>query len=228
VGLISWLLATIIDKRIAQFQNGLMTTHITEVEHIYGQMRAWRHDYHNHMQALKAHLHLHQYAEIDAYLDKLTMDLTQVDVIIKSGNVMADAILNSKISIARTREIKVNAKAIVPEKLAISEIDLCVIIGNLLDNAVEANAQIADPAARWLRVYIDVLKGQLYISVSNARAGEVRHGAGHFGKTFLTTKKEAGHGFGLVRIDGIVERYGGFVNRQAEEGAFATEVMLPL
>lgn len=224
MGILSRLLTPIIDKRIALFQNGLMATHITEVEHIYGQMRGWRHDYHNHMQVLKAHLQLNHYAEIGTYLDKLSADLAQVDVIIKTGNVMVDAILNSKISVARAKEINVNAKAIVPKKLNISEIDLCVIIGNLLDNAVEANMKMTDPAGRFIRVYIDILKGQLYISVSNARTGEVKRS----GSSFFTTKESAGHGFGLMRIDKIADKYGGFVNRQVEEGVFATEVMLPL
>ncbi|MCL2499270.1 MAG: GHKL domain-containing protein [Defluviitaleaceae bacterium] len=224
MGIFSWLLTPIIDRRIAQFQNGLMATHIAEVEHIYNQMRGWRHDYHNHMQKLKAHLHLKQYGDIDTYLTALADDLAQVDVIIKTGNVTVDAILNSKVSVARAKGINVNAKAIVPTKLNVAEIDLCVIIGNLLDNAVEACLRLTDPARRFIRVYIDILKGQLYISVSNARAGEVKRS----GVSFLSTKEETGHGFGLMRIDRLADKYGGFVNRQAEEGVFATEVMLPL
>jgi len=137
---------------------------------------------------------------------------------------MVDAILNSKISVARAKEIHVNAKAIVPKTLSVSEIDLCVIIGNLLDNAVEANIQLENVSSRFIRVYIDVLKGQLYISVSNARTGALRRA----GSSFFTTKERDGHGYGLLRIDNIVEKYNGYVNRQAEEGAFATEVMLPL
>jgi len=43
-----------IDRRIAAFQNDLMVKHVTEVENIYKQMRGWRHDYHNHIQAIKA------------------------------------------------------------------------------------------------------------------------------------------------------------------------------
>jgi len=224
MGFISWLLAPIIDKRIAAFQSDVMATHITEVEHIYSQMRGWRHDYHNHMQALMAHLHLSQYEEMKSYLDNLAADLTQVDTIIKSGNIMVDAMLNSKISLAQTKEINVNAKAIVPATLAVSEIDLCIIIGNLLDNAVEACAKLNNPAERFIRVYIDIFKGQLYISITNARVGEVKKS----GAAFLSTKKQGDHGFGLMRIDKIAAKHGGFVNRKYEDGVFATEVMLPL
>jgi len=220
----TWLLAPIIDKRIAAFQSDLMGKHISEVENIYRQMRGWRHDYHNHIQAVKAYLHLEQYMEIGTYLDKLDTDLTNVDTVIKSGNVMVDAILNSKISLAAAKKININAKALVPKTLPISEIDLCIIIGNLLDNAAEACGKLPNEADRVIRIYIDILKDQLYISVSNSVGGAMKR-SGH---TYLTTKEKDGHGFGLMRVDKIAEKYGGFVNRQNEEGVFATEIMLPL
>jgi len=224
MGLFSWMLAPVIDKRIAAFQSDLMSKHIAEVENIYRQMRGWRHDYHSHIQAVKAHLKLEQYAEIGTYLDKLDTDLTNVDTVIKSGNVMVDAILNSKISIAASKKININAKAVVPKKLTISEIDLCIIIGNLLDNATEACVKLPDEADRFIRIYIDILKEQLYISVTNAVGGSIRKS----GNVYLSSKEKEGHGFGLMRVDKITDKYGGFINRQSEEGVFATEIMLPL
>jgi len=224
MGLFSWMLAPVIDKRIAAFQSDLMSKHIAEVENIYRQMRGWRHDYHSHIQAVKAHLKLEQYAEISTYLDKLDTDLTNVDTVIKSGNVMVDAILNSKISIAASKKININAKAVVPKKLAISEIDLCIIIGNLMDNATEACVKLPDEADRFIRIYIDILKEQLYISVTNAVGGSIRKS----GNVYLSSKEKEGHGFGLMRVDKITDKYDGFINRQSEEGVFATEIMLPL
>jgi len=224
MGFLSWLLSPVIDKRIAAFQNDLMGKHITEVENIYRQMRGWRHDYHNHIQTVKAHLQLEQYGEIGTYLDKLDTDLTSVDTVIKTGNVMVDAILNSKISLAALKKININAKAIVPKSLSISEIDLCIIIGNLLDNAAEACIKLPNEADRFIRIYIDVFKDQLYISITNSVGGSVKKN----GNTYLSTKDKDGHGFGLIRVDKITEKNGGFINRQSEEGVFATEIMLPL
>jgi len=77
---------------------------------------------------------------------------------------------------------------------------------------------------RFIRVYIGILKEQLYISVSNSVGGEVRKD----GKNYLSTKNSSSHGFGLVRVDRIVDKYEGYINRQNEKGVFATEVMLPL
>ncbi len=228
MGLFSWLIAPIIDKRIAAFQSDLMGKHVAEVENIYRQMRGWRHDYHNHIQAMIALVDNINAADAGAplreYLLNLNDDLTNVDTIIKTGNVMVDAILNSKISLAMSQRISINAKAIVPKQLSVSEIDLCVIIGNLLDNATEACLKLPHESDRFIRIYIDILKEQLYISVSNSVGGEPKK----HGRSYLTTKQKDGHGFGLLRVDKIAQKYGGFVNRQNEDGVFATEIMLSL
>jgi len=134
-----------------------------------------------------------------------------------------DAILNSKLSLIKSKDIAVNAKATVPAQLRISEIDLCAIIGNLLDNAMEACLKQPEEE-RFIRVYIGILKQQLYISITNSVGGEVKKQ----GKTYLSTKDSYTHGFGLMRVDRIARKYDGYVNRQNEPGVFATEVMLPL
>ena len=97
-----------------------------------------------------------------------------------------------------------------------------VILGNLFDNAIEASLALPEEG-RLIRVYIDMKGSQLYISLTNLTAvGKQDKRAGRFG----TTKGE-GHGFGLVRIDTIVERLGGWLSRNSEDGAFTTEILLP-
>ncbi len=222
MGLLNFLFGRLIDRRIAEYQKDLITKHCDEVQNIYKTMRGWRHDYHNHIQTLL--VLSGDVAKTREYLLKLNDDLTQVDTVLKTGNVMVDAILNSKLSLIKAREIAVKAKATVPSELKISEVDLCVIIGNLLDNAMEACLKQEEGEERYIRVFIGVLKGQLYISVYNSVGGKVQKS----GKTYLSTKGSASHGFGLMRVDRIAAKYNGYVNRQNEEGVFATEVMLPL
>lgn len=215
------LLSRVLDRRISAYQNDLLLKHYDEVQNIYGQMRGWRHDYHNHIQVIKAQLSLGHIDEIHDYLNQLETDLTSVDSIIKSGNIMLDAILNSKLSLAAAKDISVNAKAFAPKTIAVSDTELCVVVGNLLDNSIEACMKCE--SEKFLRVYIGIFKEQFYISVSNCTSGEMKKS----GNRYLTTKKGS-HGFGLMRVDHIVEKYGGYVNRQNEEGIFATEIMFPL
>ena len=224
MGLFNFLFGKMIDKRITKYQNDLINKQYAEVENMYRTMRGWRHDYHNHIQTMKAYLQMNKIEELEQYLNNLDKDLTTVDTVIKTGNVMVDAILNSKISLAKSKDINVNAKAIVPKELKILEIDLCVIIGNLLDNAIEACMKLDNPYDRFIRVYVDIFKEQLYISVQNSNGGKIKK----IGKTYYTTKESNSHGFGLIRVDNIVNKYNGYINRQNEEGVFATEVMLPL
>jgi len=76
---------------------------------------------------------------------------------------------------------------------------------------------------RMIRVYMDMKNTQLYISFTNLTAGGKLKKEG---KRFRSTKGE-GHGFGLVRIDAIVERLDGYISRNSEDGAFTTEILLP-
>ena len=213
----------LVDKRIANYQSDLLNRHIEEVEQMYRQVRGWRHDYRNHIQVMKAHLDAGRYEELDHYLQLLGENLTSVDTVIKTGNVMVDAILNSKLNLAASQEIAVNVKATVPPTLSVESIDICVILGNLMDNAIEACMRLPDSEKRFIRVYMGSHKGQFYISVTNAAAVLRRKGT-----SYLSTKSKGDHGFGLMRIDRITAKYGGAVNRQSEEGVFATEILLPI
>ena len=211
-----------IDQQIAAYQHELTETHYREIDNMYRKIRGWRHDYRNHIQTMKAYAASENWDAIKRYLDLLDDDLTTVDTVIKTGNPMTDAILNSKISLANSRNVKVIADACIPMKLNLSEIDLCCIIGNLFDNAIEASMKLPEDQ-RVIRLYMDLRNTQLYISITNFTAGKKMKKEG---KLFRSTKGE-GHGFGLVRIDAIVERLDGYISRNSEDGAFTTEILLP-
>lgn len=216
------LLSRKIEKQIDSYQHELVETHYREVENMYRRMRGWRHDLRNHIQTMKAYAAVGDWEALKNYLDLLDDDLTSVDTAVKTGNSMTDAILNSKISLARSKGIEVVADAHIPVKLKSSEIDLCCIIGNLFDNAIEASEKLA-AGQRVIRVYMDMKNTQLYISFTNFTAGKKMKKEG---RLFRSTKGE-GHGFGLVRIDAIVERLDGYISRNSEDGAFTTEILLP-
>lgn len=214
--------SSMIDKRIAAYQRDLINTHYAEVETMYARMRGWRHDFRNHIQAMKSHAEAGDLEAIRRYLDALDTDLKALDMGIRTGNHMADAILNSKISLARAKNIPVTAKADIPVALTTSELDLCVIIGNLFDNAIEASLRLPE-GRRMIRVYMEMKNTQLYMSFTNLTAsGKRSKENGRF-----STTKGAGHGFGLLRIDSIIERHNGYISRNSEDNAFTTEILLP-
>lgn len=209
-------------KKLAAYQREIMETHYRETETMYQEMRGWRHDFRNHLQLLKSYAQKGDLDAVQAYLAELEQDLSRVDPAVKTGNTMADAILNSKISLARSKGVPVRADARIPVKLSISELDLCVILGNLFDNAIEASVKLPE-SQRLIRLYMDMKGSQLYISFTNfAPGGKLAQTGGRF-----STTKGSGHGFGLLRIDSVVKRLGGYLRRASEEGAFTTEILLP-
>lgn len=216
------ILSKLIDRRIAAYQQELIQTHYREVDNMYRQIRGWRHDYRNHIQTMKVLAEKEDLTSLRDYLDMLDTDLNTVDLAVKTGNPMADAIINSKISLAKSRGIPVKIDAHIPVKLSMSELDLCCILGNLFDNAMEASLKLPEDQ-RLIRVYMDMKGTQLYISFTNFTADKKRQKQGGI---FASTKGQ-GHGFGLVRIDTIVDRLEGYLSRNSEDGAFTTEILLP-
>ena len=211
-----------INKQIEKYQRELIDTHYQEVENMYKKMRGWRHDYRNHIQTMKVLAEKGDLEAIKEYLNKLDEDLATVDTVVKTGNAMADAILNSKISLAKAKGITVKVDAQVPVKIKMSELDLCVILGNLFDNAIEASL-LLPKEERLIRVYMVMKNTQLYISFTNLTASKKQKKEANL---FKTTKGE-GHGFGLIRIDNIIEKLDGYLSRNSEDGAFTTEVLIP-
>ena len=210
------------DKTII-YQNKLMKQQMDEIENIYMTMRGWRHDYHNHLQSLKGYLSLNKVDQMKNYLNELETDLDSIDTLYHSGNLQLDSILNAKLAIAEKGQIRIHCDASIPPQLHVSDLDLCVILGNLLDNAIESCRKIKNPDERFIRVYIGILKKQLYISITNATSETVKQRTDHY----FTTKR-GDHGHGLKRVDQVVKKYDGYLNRQNEPGVFATEIVLPL
>ena len=211
-----------VDKQIAAYQRELIDTHYREVENMYRQMRGWRHDYRNHIQTMKVFAANGDLEAIRSYLDELDTDLNTVDTVVKTGNAMADAILNSKISLARSKKINVRVDAHIPVRLRMSELDLCVILGNLFDNAIEASLSLPEDQ-RMIRIYMDMKNTQLYISFTNfTSTGKLAKTGGLFAST-----RGRDHGLGLIRIDSIIERLDGYLSRNSEDGAFTTEILIP-
>jgi len=210
------------DKTII-YQSKLMKQQMDEIENIYMTMRGWRHDYHNHLQSLKGFLSLNKVDQMKNYLNELETDLDSIDTLYHSGNLQLDSILNAKLAIAEKGHIRIHCDASIPPQLHVSDLDLCVILGNLLDNAIESCRKIKNPDERFIRVYIGILKKQLYISITNATSETVKQRTDHY----FTTKR-GDHGHGLKRVDQVVKKYDGYLNRQNEPGVFATEIVLPL
>jgi len=209
------------ESNAREFQNRLMQQQYEEIRSVYLNLRGWRHDYHNHIQAMKAFFDRGELAEARSYLNEIETELERVDSFVRSGNLMADAILNSKITYAVNKEIKVTCDATLSEELFLSDMDLCIILGNILDNAIESCEKIPTEN-RFLRIYMAIIKEQLYISVQNS-APEILN----FEERNYISTKRGNHGLGMKRVAAVVEKREGFLNLNNEPGIFGTEITIP-
>jgi len=206
--------------KIIEYQTKQASQHLSEVRSIHTEMRGYKHDFHHHLQTLKGYLANGEYARAQAYIEELDEKLQTVDTLLKTGNVSCDAILSAKIAQARGEGIAVTVKANIPDALTISDVELGIVIGNLLDNAIEGCKDAT--AEKFIRIYIAMKGKMLYFSMLNS-AGEKKKKAG---KLFATNKRGA-HGFGLRRAEAIIEEHGGWVKYNSEDGAFTSEFLVP-
>lgn len=202
-------------------QEKLMETQYKEIKNIYLNMRGWRHDYHNHVQVLKANLDSNNAVAAREYLNEIEHELKKVDTFIKSGNMMVDAILNSKLSLAMEKDIKIICDAYLPRELFITDVDLCTMLGNVLDNAIESCEKIEENH-RFIRIYIAMVKEQFYLSIQNGSVETI-----NFHQENYISTKRGNHGLGMKRVAAVVGRWGGYLNINQEAGVFATEITIP-
>ncbi len=210
------------DAVFARSLDKMMAQYSQEVQELYANMRGWRHDYHDHLQALKAYLDNQDTQAARAYLDELEDKLDEVDPLVHSGNAMLDAIVNAKLTLAERLHIPVNEKVIVGSTPLIKDVDLVVILGNLLDNAIEAISEQPAGEPRQLRLYIGIVKQQFYLSVTNTRPAEQE-----IDYQYASTKSDK-RGLGIRRVNKLVAKYNGMINRQYEASVFVTEIAIPI
>ena len=206
--------------KLVEYQTEQSEKHLNEVRSIHKEMRGYKHDFHHHLQTLKGQLEAGEVDRALAYIEQLDNQLMNVDTLLKTGNVSLDAILSAKIAQAKAENIAVTVKANVPDQLTISDLELSIIIGNLLDNAIEACQTIPDE--RFIRIYITMKGKMLYFSMLNSAKEKMKKTGSLF-----ATHKDGVHGFGLRRAEAILEEHGGWVKYNSEDGAFTSEFLVP-
>lgn len=186
------------------------------------KLRKERHELKNRYFYIQTLVHQNRLEELENYLKTVTGDdLTSLNQV-ETGNVLLDYLLNHKLRQAHSQKIPTMVEVVVPARLTVDENALCTILLNLLDNALEASAGLADAQ---IRVSIKTVPGYLVCTVANRTAGDVL--ADNPG--LRTTKADAEkHGYGTKIIAQTVRRCDGILNYAMENGSFTAKVMLPM
>lgn len=191
------------------------------------KVKILRHDMKHHMNELKLMANRHGVTEIQEYIDNMEEYIQNPNEIVASGNTEIDSVLNYMLQKAREELDTVVIKAVLPERIR-HTFGINVLIGNLLENAIEAARQTEQ---KYLNVNIALKKGVLKIRMENSflSAGLVTQEERGSGSTFLTTKKEKGqHGIGLKSVRKIVEAYHGTMEVSSQKELFCVNLILYL
>ena len=128
-------------------------------------------------------------------------------------------------ALAEMNDIMVDVDMAVPSELKITDGDLTVMIGNLYDNAIDANLKFADANKRFIHIKILFDSGNLLLMFENAAVEEERSGNKGI---WATTKADSFmHGFGIKNIDRIVQTYGGYCERELKDHVFRCRIRVP-
>lgn len=209
------------EKQREEEKNRYYLRQLETMEAFYESMRSFRHDLKNHAIAMKALLAKGQYDELASYFSGTFLEKALSDEGIHCGNTIIDSILNFKKQEAVSKGISLETELSVPSALHLPDSDLAVILGNLLDNAVEAAEKLREN--RVIQVVLSYQKGCLCISVKNPYEGMILKS----GDRILTTKKDKeNHGYGLGSVKNIVAKNGGTMRIDEKNQRFSVDVML--
>ena len=204
----------ILEQRMQEYQNQLSI--IKESEE---RVSSLRHDLKHHLYELSLMAEHNQVSDIMEYLDSMKVFLQNPDEIITTGNQEMDSLLNYWLAKAKRslHQVIVNVK--IPETLQ-DTFDINTILGNLLENAIEAAAQTEEQK---LEVSVGYDKGILTIQIENSCQGELQKQNG----SYITTKRDKkNHGIGLKSVKRIIDKYRGEMVIQEQEGSFLVKIML--
>ena len=206
--------------KLVEMQEEQAKRHLEEVRSIHSEMRGYKHDFHHHLQAIRGQLEAGEIDRAIAYIDRLDETLKSMDTLLKTGNVTVDAILSTKIANAKAEGISVTVDANIPDSLTLTDLEISIIIGNLLDNAIEA-CRNAD-GEKFIRLSLHMKGKMLYFYMLNSAGAKKQK----LGSLFKTSKGGA-HGFGLHRAETVLNEHGGWVKYNSEDGACTSEFLVP-
>ena len=212
-------------ERLAKQQYQILEQHLEVSKEQYEQFIKIRHDVKNHSLCLGQLLEKENIEEAKRYLKQWNSVIEDGETLIRTGSIFADALLNPKYQQAKKLGIDISIQMSVPGEERIDPVDLCCLLANALDNAIEAcqrGIQAGHPAG-WIRMKSQIYPNYWVFEISNSTYVSVKQHEGRF----PSSKQAPISGVGLQNIRTVVERYEGVLD--LENGtSFTLNVMFPL
>lgn len=183
-----------------------------------------RHDMRHHLRTIMSYTQQGKYQEMMEYLQEYASVITEEEKLIcYCRNMAVDAVIHFYAGELREKGIPFECDMMLPQNIGISDTDLCKIYGNLLENAVDAVKDLLPENKPYVKMLTKVKNRKLLIEISNPYSNEIQRRE----KVFYSTKHE-GFGIGTASVAEVVQRMGGYVVFNTEEGIFKVNIFLPV
>ncbi|CAK7000577.1 GHKL domain-containing protein [Tissierella carlieri] len=210
-----------IEKLALEEQNKYYQRQLEIIDNSYNNIKFVRHDMQNHLTALRGYIEKEEKEKAINYISEINDITCEKKELSSSGNINIDSILNYKLQEAQSKGILISLELKVPYKLNISSLDTVVILGNLLDNAIEASSKVKND--KKIDIKIKYKNSILFIYISNTFNGSIIYE----GEKIRTTKEDKGnHGIGLVNIENILKKYNGTMKIYHTENKFNVDILM--
>ena len=201
----------------------LIDIHTAEKEAMMLEFRNIRHDMKQHLCTIAEMLERKEITELKQYITEFLGAFYQKNIIVDTGNIVIDALINAKCAYAQENNIKFNVDVKIPHQLPYENIDICILIGNMLDNAIEASEKITKDK-RQIDFVIQFRSNILTIQIGNYYNGCINKDSKG---QILTTKTESeNHGIGFLSINKIVMKYNGKIDMTYNDNYFRIKAMI--
>ena len=204
-------------------QNELLAKNYQVAKESYESNARLYHDMGNHFSMIQSYLADGKVEEARTYLDRLGKDRAAYSVERFTGIEAVDYILSQKAAFAKQQNVETSIHAEYPKDCKIDPVDLCTILTNLLDNAMEACGKLPEASAKILSVTIRRINQFIIIQIANSCIEEPIISKGNF-KTSKTDKRH--HGWGMKNVRLAVEKYHGTMEYEYNKNMFIVSVML--
>lgn len=196
--------------------------HISEVEKLYGDIRAMKHDMGNHISVLENLIMKNETEEVEKYLSELKATWNENGTEIKTGNPVTDVVLTQKQREAEGKGIGFECEFIYPTNTNINAFDVSVILSNALENAFEGATDCENP---YVLIKAYRKKNAYMLEVKNSILKSVEMDS-ETGLPETTKEDKTSHGFGLANIRKVAQKYYGDIDINQDENSFTLTVML--
>ncbi len=187
------------------------------------KLRHLSHDIKNHNRAIHGLISLGKYDEALAYSESLVQNAETLTPVTECRNVLIGAMLNDRLGAIKNEGVRISLCIMVPEQLNIKDPDMCILLGNLFDNSVEACRADKLNSNRFIDIDIRLKGPMLYIKVKNSFSGNINFS----NNTYITTKPDAiFHGIGLHNVKQVVAKYSGRTIIEHKDNVFSVTVIL--